>query len=32
VERDDAGIAPRTPAQSIDTARVGYNYLANLRF
>ncbi|MEV4535948.1 sugar phosphate isomerase/epimerase [Asanoa sp. NPDC049518] len=32
VERDDAGTAPRTPAQSIDTARVGYNYLANLRF
>ncbi|GIF68968.1 xylose isomerase [Asanoa ishikariensis] len=32
VERDDAGTSPRTPAQAIDTARVGYNYLANLRF
>ncbi|GIM98125.1 sugar phosphate isomerase/epimerase family protein [Paractinoplanes toevensis] len=32
VERDDAGSAPRTPAQALDTARVGYNYLAGLRF
>jgi len=30
VERDDAGTPPRTPAQAIDTARVGYQYLANL--
>jgi sugar phosphate isomerase/epimerase len=32
VERDDAGSPPRTPAQALDTARVGYNYLAGLRF
>ncbi|MDG4820468.1 sugar phosphate isomerase/epimerase [Asanoa sp. WMMD1127] len=32
IERDDAGTDPRQPAQAIDTARVGYNYLANLRF
>jgi sugar phosphate isomerase/epimerase len=32
IERDDAGTTPRQPAQAIDTARVGYNYLANLRF
>jgi sugar phosphate isomerase/epimerase len=32
VERDDAGIEPREPADAIDTARVGYEYLANLRF
>jgi sugar phosphate isomerase/epimerase len=31
VERDDAGTAPRTPPQALDTARVGYEYLANLR-
>lgn len=31
VERDDAGTPPRTPAQALDTARVGYEYLANLR-
>jgi hypothetical protein len=30
VERDDAGTPPRSPAQAIDTARVGYQYLANL--
>jgi sugar phosphate isomerase/epimerase len=32
VERDDAGTAPRTPADSISTADVGYDYLAALRF
>jgi sugar phosphate isomerase/epimerase len=32
VERDDAGTSPRAPADAIDTARVGYDYLANLRF
>jgi len=31
VERDDAGSPPRTPAQALDTARVGYEFLANLR-
>jgi sugar phosphate isomerase/epimerase len=31
VERDDAGIPPRTPAQALDTARVSYRYLVNLR-
>jgi sugar phosphate isomerase/epimerase len=30
VERDDAGTPPRTPAQAIDTARAGYNFLVNL--
>ena len=32
VERDDAGSPPRTPEQALDTARVGYEYLAGLRF
>ena len=32
VERDDAGTPPRSPADALTTARVGYNYLANLRF
>ena len=32
VERDDAGTPPRTPPQSLDTARVGFEYLANVRF
>ncbi|GIF50759.1 sugar phosphate isomerase/epimerase [Asanoa ferruginea] len=32
IERDDAGTAPRQPADAISTARVGFNYLANLRF
>lgn len=32
VERDDAGSPPRTPAQALDTARVGYRYLSGLRF
>jgi sugar phosphate isomerase/epimerase len=30
VERDDAGTPPRTPPQSLTTASVGYEYLANL--
>lgn len=30
VERDDAGTPPRTPADALTTARVGYEYLANL--
>jgi sugar phosphate isomerase/epimerase len=30
VERDDAGTPPRTPADALDTARVGYEFLANL--
>jgi sugar phosphate isomerase/epimerase len=32
VERDDAGSPPRTPEQALDTARVGYEFLAGLRF
>ena len=32
VERDDAGTSPRTPAQALDTARVGYEFLATIRF
>jgi len=32
VERDDAGTAPRDPADAISTAEVGYDYLAALRF
>ena len=32
VERDDAGTPPRTPADALTTARVGYDYLAGLRF
>ncbi|GAA2628159.1 sugar phosphate isomerase/epimerase family protein [Paractinoplanes durhamensis] len=32
VERDDAGSPPRTPAQALDTAEVGFDYLAGLRF
>lgn len=32
VERDDAGTAPRNPADAISTAEVGYDYLAALRF
>ena len=31
VERDDAGTAPRVPADALTTAEVGYDYLANLR-
>jgi len=32
VERDDAGSPPRTPADALTTARVGYEFLAGLRF
>ncbi|KAB1917683.1 sugar phosphate isomerase/epimerase [Micromonospora noduli] len=32
VERDDAGTAPRSPADALDTARVGFDYLASLRY
>ena len=32
VERDDAGSPPRTPADALTTAEVGYRYLAGLRF
>jgi sugar phosphate isomerase/epimerase len=32
VERDDAGSPPRTPAAALDTARVGYEFLRDIRF
>lgn len=32
VERDDAGTAPRQPADALDTARVGYEFLSTVRF
>jgi sugar phosphate isomerase/epimerase len=32
VERDDAGTAPRLPADALSTARVGYDYLKAIRF
>ena len=32
VERDDAGSPPRTPAEALDTARVGYDFLDAIRF
>ena len=32
VERDDAGIPPRSPADAVDTARVGYRFLRRVRF
>jgi len=32
VERDDAGSPPRTPADALTTAEVGYRYLDTLRF
>jgi sugar phosphate isomerase/epimerase len=32
VERDDAGTAPRTPADALVTAEVGYDFLAAVRF
>lgn len=32
VERDDAGTPPRSPADALTTAEVGYDYLAGLRF
>jgi sugar phosphate isomerase/epimerase len=31
VERDDAGVAPRTREQAIQTARTGFDYLRSLR-
>ena len=32
VERDDAVTAPREPADALDTARVGYQFLSTVRF
>lgn len=32
VERDDAGSAPRTPADALTTAAVGFEYLSSVRF
>jgi sugar phosphate isomerase/epimerase len=32
VERDDAGTPPREPADALDTARVGYQFLRTVRF
>jgi sugar phosphate isomerase/epimerase len=32
VERDDAGTPPREPADALDTARVGYQFLRAVRF
>jgi sugar phosphate isomerase/epimerase len=32
VERDDAGTPPRQPADALDTARVGYEFLSTIRF
>ena len=32
VERDDAGSAPRTPADALVTAEVGFDYLRGVRF
>jgi sugar phosphate isomerase/epimerase len=32
VERDDAGTPPRTPADALTTARVGYQFLRTVRF
>jgi sugar phosphate isomerase/epimerase len=32
VERDDAGTPPRTPADALTTARVGYDFLVAVRF
>jgi sugar phosphate isomerase/epimerase len=32
VERDNAGTDPREPADALDTARVGYEFLRNIRF
>jgi sugar phosphate isomerase/epimerase len=32
VERDDAGTPPRSPADALTTAEVGFDYLAGLRF
>jgi len=32
VERDNAGTDPREPADALDTAAVGYQFLRNIRF
>ena len=32
VERDDAGTPPRTPADALTTAEIGYDFLAAIRF
>ena len=32
VERDDAGTGDRRPADALDTARVGYQFLRSIRF
>jgi sugar phosphate isomerase/epimerase len=32
VERDNAGTAPRAPADALSTARVGFDYLRSVRF
>jgi sugar phosphate isomerase/epimerase len=32
VERDDAGTPPREPADALETARVGYEFLRTIRF
>jgi sugar phosphate isomerase/epimerase len=32
VERDDAGTPPRQPADALDTARVGYQFLRTIHF
>jgi len=32
VERDDAGSPPRSPADALVTARVGYDFLSTVRF
>jgi sugar phosphate isomerase/epimerase len=32
VERDNAGTTPRQPADALDTAAVGYQFLRNIRF
>ncbi|MFC4109776.1 sugar phosphate isomerase/epimerase family protein [Micromonospora zhanjiangensis] len=32
VERDDAGTPPRNPADALNTARVGYEFLRSIRF
>ena len=32
VERDDAGTGDREPADALDTAAVGYQFLRNIRF
>ena len=32
IERDDAGVAPRTTAQALQTARTGFDYLASVQY